>query len=102
MLPKQQPRKITSASIVIEGVKEGESPEGVVMWTILGNPLTHIAYPLQVRNHESGARSQESGARSQDGETILRMERPQTDGKGRLKLRKEENVRRRFLRNRQW
>ena len=96
------PRKITSASIVIEGVKEGESPEGVVMWTILGNPLTHIAYPLQVRNHESGARSQESGARSQDGETILRMERPQTDGKGRLKLRKEENVRRRFLRNRQW
>ena len=43
------PRKITSAASVIEGVREGEDVNDIVMWTILGNPLTHIAYPLQVR-----------------------------------------------------
>ena len=40
------PRNITSASIVIEGVQPDSDPLATVMWTILGDPLTHIAEPL--------------------------------------------------------
>ncbi len=40
------PRKITSASIVIEGVSAGESPALSVMWTILGYPACSVAIPL--------------------------------------------------------
>ncbi len=40
------PRKITSASIVIEGVAAGESPALSVMWTILGYPACSVAIPL--------------------------------------------------------
>lgn len=83
------PRKITSAAVVFEGVREGESPlpsdsaadcytGGVVMWTILGNPLTHIAYPLQVRSA-----------------TNLYMSPAQKDM--RRALRREERIRRRFM-----
>ena len=83
------PRKITSAAVVFEGVREGESPlpsdsaadcytGGVVMWTILGNPLTHIAYPLQVLPG-----------------TELYMEPEQKSL--RRALRREERIRRRFM-----
>ena len=67
------PRDITSASIVIEGVAKGGSPKDIVMWVILGNPLTHIAYPLQVKQG-----------------TRLTMQ------KAKLNLRKEERIRQRF------
>jgi hypothetical protein len=40
------PRRITSASIVIEGVKKGENPLHTVMWTILGYPACSVAVPL--------------------------------------------------------
>ena len=40
------PRNITSCSIIIQGGKEGESPETDVMWTILGYPPTGLALPL--------------------------------------------------------
>lgn len=73
------PRKITSASIVIEGVVPETSPQNVVMWTIIGNPLTHIAYPLQVTEG-----------------TELNKEQPQLDEKGRLNLKKEEEIRQQF------
>ena len=73
------PRKITSASIVIEGVVPETSPQNVVMWTIIGNPLTHIAYPLQVTEG-----------------TELHKEQPQLDEKGRLNLKKEEEIRQQF------
>lgn len=73
------PRKITSASIVIEGVVPETSPQNVVMWTIIGNPLTHIAYPLQVTEG-----------------TELHKELPQLDEKGRLNLKKEEEIRQQF------
>lgn len=73
------PRKITSASIVIEGVMPETSPQNVVMWTIIGNPLTHIAYPLQVTEG-----------------TELHKELPQLDEKGRLNLKKEEEIRQLF------
>ncbi|MBQ7209877.1 MAG: hypothetical protein IJS05_03145 [Paludibacteraceae bacterium] len=73
------PRKITSASIVIEGVVPETSPQNVVMWTIIGNPLTHIAYPLQVTEG-----------------TELHKEQPQLDEHGRLNLKKEEEIRQQF------
>ena len=44
------PRKITSASIVIEGVKAGNNPLQTVMWTILGYPPCGVAIPLMVGN----------------------------------------------------
>ena len=44
------PRKITSASIVIEGVKAGENPLHTVMWTLLGYPPCSVAVPLLVAN----------------------------------------------------
>ena len=44
------PRKITSASIVIEGVKAGDNPLQTVMWTILGYPPCGVALPLMVGN----------------------------------------------------
>lgn len=40
------PRRITSASIVIEGVATGENPLHTVMWTILGYPGCSVAVPL--------------------------------------------------------
>lgn len=40
------PRRSTSASIVVKGVKPGENPELTVMWTILGYPPCGVAVPL--------------------------------------------------------
>ena len=40
------PRRSTTASIVIQGVKEGEDPALTIMWTILGYPPVGIAIPL--------------------------------------------------------
>lgn len=42
------PRRITSASIVLEGVAPGEDPHHTVMWTILGYPGCGAAVPLMV------------------------------------------------------
>ena len=42
------PRRSTSASIVVKGVKKGENPDKTVMWTILGYPPCGIAVPLKV------------------------------------------------------
>lgn len=42
------PRRITSASIVFEGVKAGEDPHKTVMWTALGYPATAVMFPLMV------------------------------------------------------
>ncbi len=46
------PRKITSASIVIEGVASGENPAHSVMWTILGYPACSVALPLMVTDSD--------------------------------------------------
>lgn len=40
------PRRSTSASIVVKGVKPGEDPSLTVMWTILGYPSCSVAVPL--------------------------------------------------------
>lgn len=42
------PRRMTSASIVIEGVRPGENPLHTVMWTLLGYPACTMALPLMV------------------------------------------------------
>lgn len=42
------PRRITSASIVVKGVKAGENPDLTVMWTVLGYPPCSVAVPLLV------------------------------------------------------
>ncbi len=41
-------RDITSASVVFEGVRPGENPEGTVMWTLLGCPTCTVYVPLKV------------------------------------------------------
>ena len=46
------PRRSTSASIVVKGVKPDENPELTVMWTILGYPPCSIAIPLFVATGE--------------------------------------------------
>lgn len=40
------PRKSTSASVVIQGVKEKEDPSKTIMWTVLGYPPVAVAVPL--------------------------------------------------------
>ena len=42
------PRRSTSASIVVKGVRKGENPNLTVMWTVLGYPPCGIAIPLFV------------------------------------------------------
>jgi hypothetical protein len=39
-------RYITSATVLIQGTKEHESPSLTTMWTILGSPLTSVAIPV--------------------------------------------------------
>jgi hypothetical protein len=42
------PRNSSNASVVIQGVKPGESTDLVTMWTVLGSPLTSVVIPLWV------------------------------------------------------
>ena len=43
------PRRSTSASVVIEGVKSGESPVFTTMWTMLGYPPCSVVLPVWIR-----------------------------------------------------
>lgn len=47
------PRRSTSASIVVKGVKAGENPLLTVMWTILGYPPVSVAVPMFVAAGEN-------------------------------------------------
>ena len=42
------PRRLTSAVVVIEGVRPGENPLHTVMWTELGYPACGVTVPLMV------------------------------------------------------
>jgi len=42
------PRNSSAASVVIEGVKQGESPEFTTMWAVVGWPLTSVVMPVWV------------------------------------------------------
>ncbi len=43
------PRRSSTCSIVIEGVKEGEDPLETIMWTVMGYPPAGVAIPLWVQ-----------------------------------------------------
>ena len=45
------PRKDTSCSIVVQGVKKGENPELSILWTVLGYTPTSLAVPVWVKNN---------------------------------------------------
>lgn len=47
------PRKSSTASIVIKGVKVDEDPLNTVMWTVLGYPPVSVAVPLFVKAGEN-------------------------------------------------
>jgi len=47
------PRKSSTASIVIQGVKPDENPEMTIMWTVLGYPPAGVAIPLWVKAGEN-------------------------------------------------
>ncbi len=40
------PRYSTSASVVIQGVRKGDNPDKMIMWTILGFPPCSVVYPV--------------------------------------------------------
>ncbi len=44
------PRHSTSAAIVVQGVRENESPSITTMWTILGFPFTSVVIPVWLLN----------------------------------------------------
>lgn len=46
------PRKESSASLVIQGVKPGMNPELTTMWTVLGYPPASVALPVWVKTAE--------------------------------------------------
>ncbi len=46
------PRKTSTSSVVIQGVKPGENAEMTTMWTVLGYPPAGIAIPLWVKGGE--------------------------------------------------
>ncbi len=47
------PRKSSTASVAIQGVKPGENPEMTIMWTVLGYPPAGVAVPLWVKAGEN-------------------------------------------------
>lgn len=46
------PRHESASSVVIQGVKKGEKPELVTMWTVLGYPPVSVAVPLWLKGAE--------------------------------------------------
>lgn len=62
------PRRSTSASIVVKGVKKGENPDFTIMWTILGYPPCGIAVPLFVA---AGANQPAYMCKSKDSDHAL-------------------------------
>lgn len=44
------PRYSTSSAVVIQGIKENESPRLTTMWTILGFPFSSVTIPLWIVN----------------------------------------------------
>jgi hypothetical protein len=43
------PRRSSTCSIVIEGIRKGEDPLNTIMWTVMGYPPAGICIPLWVR-----------------------------------------------------
>ena len=45
-------RYMSSSAMVIKGIKEGESPENIVLWTVLGNPSAVVTVPVVVSEED--------------------------------------------------
>ncbi len=43
------PRRSSTASVAIQGVKPGENPEMTIMWTVLGYPPAGVAVPVLLK-----------------------------------------------------
>jgi hypothetical protein len=59
------PRKSSTASVVIQGVKPGENVEMTTMWTVLGYPPAGIAIPLWIKVGENQPSVVVSSAKSE-------------------------------------
>lgn len=46
------PRRSTSASVVVQGAKSGESPSDVVLWAALGYPACSVMIPVPVSDED--------------------------------------------------
>lgn len=46
------PRHESASAVVIQGVKKGENPELITMWTVLGYPPVSVAIPLWLKGAE--------------------------------------------------
>ena len=40
------PRRSSASSCVVQGIKKGETPENILMWSAVGFPLTSVAIPV--------------------------------------------------------
>lgn len=46
------PRYITSAAMAVQGVRAGESPDRIVLWTALGHPSSTVTVPVIVTGED--------------------------------------------------
>jgi hypothetical protein len=69
------PRRISSASIVIEGVNPADNCADAVMWTVIGYPpLSHVQ-KVTVNNVPDGLRPLQPGFRSADCNEVIKRKR---------------------------
>jgi len=69
------PRRISSASIVIEGVNPGESPRDVKMWAILGYPPCGSVVPVTIDNVPDNLRPIADGYNAPECNRVIEMKR---------------------------
>lgn len=60
------PRRTSSSSVVVQGVRSDENPELTIMWTVLGYPPTGVVMPVWLEGAEKSlpvllARDEETG-----------------------------------------
>ncbi len=67
------PRGISTASIVIEGVNPGQSPEDMIMWTVLGYPPCSFMVPVTLKAVPETMRPTLPGYRSPFNNEILEL-----------------------------
>lgn len=66
------PRRISSASIVIEGVAEGQNPQDAIMWTVIGYPPCSHVRAVTVDNVPAELRPTAPGWRSPACNEVLK------------------------------
>lgn len=69
------PRRSSSASIVIEGIRQGESPTLSVMWTAIGYPPCATVIPVTVDSVPQRLQPLAEGWRSEECNYVLTLKR---------------------------